>query len=200
MFMWSRCCWRWRADSSLARCPCRQVLRTNPYEVVKAGSIGAGLDGGSRVRDVLLVVQIAICAVLVTSSLVAVRGLVRSLHSNFGFEPQNAMLVDTDLSMAGYSGDRVPADAKAHDRCPGDDSRRRVCGIRESICRCSTAAPVDLDVFTDKTTRSEAIECRRRRLHVQHISRILRCGGHSLAGGQSLHRGMTTKTRRAWQW
>ncbi len=49
------------------------------------------------VRDLLLVVQIAICAVLVTSSLVAVRGLVRSLHSNFGFEPQNAMLVDSRL-------------------------------------------------------------------------------------------------------
>ena len=36
-------------------------------------------------RDVLLVVQIAICAVLVTSSLVAVRGLVRSLHASLGF-------------------------------------------------------------------------------------------------------------------
>ena len=53
--------------------------------------------------------QIAICAVLVTSSMVAVRGLVRSLHSNFGFEPQNAILADTDLSMAGYRGDQVPA-------------------------------------------------------------------------------------------
>jgi predicted permease len=57
----------------------------------------------------LLGVQIAICAVLVTSSMVAVRGLVRSLHSNFGFEPQNAILADTDLSMAGYRGDQVPA-------------------------------------------------------------------------------------------
>ena len=52
--------------------------------------------------------QIAICAVLVTSSLVAVRGMVRSLHSNFGFRPQNAMLVDTDLAMARYSGDQLP--------------------------------------------------------------------------------------------
>ena len=52
-------------------------------------------------------VQIAICAVLVTSSLVAVRGLMRSLHSDFGFAPQNAMLVNTDLDMAGYSGDQV---------------------------------------------------------------------------------------------
>jgi predicted permease len=41
--------------------------------------------------------------------MVAVRGLMRSLHSNFGFEPQNAMLADADLSMAGYSRDQAPA-------------------------------------------------------------------------------------------
>ena len=88
--------------------PVRQILRTNPYEIVKAGSTGAF---GRRVtlRDVLLVVQIAICAVLVTSSLVAVRGLMRSMHSSFGFDPRNAMLVDTDLATVGYTGERVPA-------------------------------------------------------------------------------------------
>ncbi len=58
-------------------------------------------------RDVLLAVQIAICAVLVTSSLVAVRGLARSLHSNFGFVPQNVMLAQSDLHMAGYADDRL---------------------------------------------------------------------------------------------
>ena len=86
--------------------PVRQVLRANPYEIVKAGSTGVA---GRRftVRDLLLAAQIAICAVLVTSSLVAVRGLVRSLHSNFGFLPEGAVLVSTDLDMAGYSGDQV---------------------------------------------------------------------------------------------
>jgi len=88
--------------------PIRQVLRANPWQIVKAGSTETA---GRRLtlRDVLLVVQIAICAVLVTSSLVAVRGLARSLHSDFGFVPQNALLVDTDLGMAGYSGDRSAA-------------------------------------------------------------------------------------------
>ena len=57
-------------------------------------------------RDVLLALQIAICAVLVTASLVAVRGLARSLHSNYGFEPQGAMTLKTDLHMAGYDGDQ----------------------------------------------------------------------------------------------
>jgi predicted permease len=88
--------------------PVRQVLRTDPYQIVKAGSLGR-VGGRITVRELLLGVQIAICAVLVTSSMVAVRGLVRSLHSNFGFEPQNAILADTDLSMAGYRGDQVPA-------------------------------------------------------------------------------------------
>ena len=87
--------------------PVTQVLRANPYEVVKAGSTGR-IRQGITLRDVLLVVQIAICAVLVTSSMVAVRGLGRSLHDNFGFELQNTMLVDTELTTAGYHGDRVP--------------------------------------------------------------------------------------------
>ena len=88
--------------------PVRQVLHTDPYEIVKSGSISRA---GRRitVRDLLLVAQIAICAVLVTSSMVAVRGLVRSLHSNFGFEPRNGMLVNTVLDMAGYRDDAVPA-------------------------------------------------------------------------------------------
>ena len=88
--------------------PVRQILRANPYEIVKAGSAGA-FGRRITVRDVLLVVQIAICVVLVLSSMVAVRGLMRSMHSNFGFEPRNAMLVDTDLRAAGYTGERVPA-------------------------------------------------------------------------------------------
>ena len=88
--------------------PVKQVLRTDPYQVIKSGSTGSA---GRRltVRDLLLGAQIAICAVLVTSSMVAVRGLARSLHSNFGFEPRDAMLVDIDLNMAGYKPDRVPA-------------------------------------------------------------------------------------------
>src|ERR1700687_2258424 len=88
--------------------PVKQVLRTDPYQVIKSGSTGS-VGRRLTARDLLLGAQIAICAVLVTSSMVAVRGLMRSLHSNFGFEPRDAMLVDTDLNMAGYKPDRVPA-------------------------------------------------------------------------------------------
>lgn len=88
--------------------PVRQMMRTDAYQVIKSGTTGTV---GRRVtaREVLLVVQVAICAVLVTSSIVAVRGLERSLHSDFGFEPRGAMLVETDLDMAGYRGEDISA-------------------------------------------------------------------------------------------
>jgi len=88
--------------------PVRQVLRTDPYQIVKAGSAGR-VGRRLTIRELLLAVQIAICAVLVTSSMVAVRGLARSLHGNYGFETRNAMLTFTNLAMAGYSGDGVAA-------------------------------------------------------------------------------------------
>ena len=86
--------------------PVRQVMRTDPYEIVKSGSTRAP-GRQFTARDLLLGVQIALCAVLVTSSFVALRGLIRSLHSNFGFEPRGAMLMDTILDMSGYHGDAV---------------------------------------------------------------------------------------------
>ncbi len=129
--------------------PVRQVLKTNPYQIVKAGSTGT-IGRRITVRDLLLVVQVAICAVLVTSSMVAVRGMMRSLHANFGFEPRNAMLVDTNLAMAGYSGDAVPA------------MQKRMRDAVEAIPGVKSAALVDNPplvegwnaslIFTDTTT------------------------------------------------
>ena len=87
--------------------PVRQILHADPYQIVKSGSL-TRVGRRLTIRDLLLVAQVAICAILVTASLVAVRGLVRSLHSNFGFEPQNAMIVEIPLEMAGYRGDKVP--------------------------------------------------------------------------------------------
>jgi len=130
--------------------PVRQVLRTNPYEVIKAGPAGR-VGRRMTARDLSLVVQIAICAVLVTSSMVALRGLARSLHSNFGFEPQNAMVADTDLNMAGYSGDQVPAMQKrmidAMETIPGVESVGSADGLP-----LSDNGANDSKVFTDDVT------------------------------------------------
>ena len=86
--------------------PVRQVLRSDPWQIIRSGTTSAGGVRRFTLRDVLLGLQIAICAVLVTSSLVAVRGLARSLESNYGIQPKDAMLVHTDLHMAGYDGDQ----------------------------------------------------------------------------------------------
>ncbi len=88
--------------------PIRQVMRSDPWQIIRTGMSSTSGMKRFSLRDVLLVVQIAICAVLVTSSLVAVRGLMRSMSNNFGFTPDGAMLVQTDLRMAGYADDRVP--------------------------------------------------------------------------------------------
>jgi len=84
--------------------PIRQIMRADPWQTIRAGSSSVSIRRFT-LRDLLLVAQISICGVLVTSSLVAVRGLVRSLHSDFGFNPQNAIVVQSDLQMAGYKQD-----------------------------------------------------------------------------------------------
>lgn len=88
--------------------PVRQVMRSDPWQMIRTGVNSTTGMKRFTTRDALLVIQIAICAVLVTSSLVAVRGLIRSLHSSYGFQPQNAMLVESDLHMGGYADERVP--------------------------------------------------------------------------------------------
>jgi predicted permease len=164
--------------------PVRQILRANPYEIVKAGSTGA-FGRRTTVRDVLLVVQIAICVVLVTSSMVALRGLMRSMHSNFGFDPRNALLADTDLTAAGYTGERIP-DATAHDRCHASDSWRRFSGIGE-LSAIRTSRYLAIACLYRRNRGSEAIECRGRPQYVQRISRLLPRIRDIFIGGQSLH-------------
>ena len=75
--------------------PVRQVWRSSPLEMMKGGSTGSRHPRRLAPRDLLLGAQIAICTLLVTSSLVAVRGMVGALHTPLGFAPQGAMLVDT---------------------------------------------------------------------------------------------------------
>ena len=128
--------------------PVRQVLAINPYQVIKSGAIGVAHR--FTLRDVLLVGQIAICAVLVTASLVAVRGLVRSLHSNFGFVAQNAILVDTDLAMARYTGEQQPIVQRRM-----LDAALAIPGVTDAAY--ANTMPLNLDqlhsrVFTESTT------------------------------------------------
>ena len=81
----------------------RQVWQTDAMQAMKSAGPGSGLLHRLTLRDLLLVIQITVCALLVTASLVALRGLIHSLHAPFGFAPERAILAEADMRMAGYS-------------------------------------------------------------------------------------------------
>jgi predicted permease len=163
--------------------PVRQILRTNPYEVVKAGST-ARVSRRMTVRDLLLVVQIAICAVLITSSMVAVRGLVRSMHSNFGFDPRNAMLVSADMSMAGYSGDKVPAMQKRTiEALAGIPGVRAVGMIDRPQLHYGANTQT---VFTDKTTDLRPLNAAAEAMIYKISPEYFTAAGTALLAGRAL--------------
>jgi predicted permease len=89
--------------------PVREVFRADPWQTIRSGATASRAGRRLTARDFLLTLQIAVCAVLVTASLVAVRGLLRSLGSHYGIEPRDAIVLKTDLHMAGYKDEeRVP--------------------------------------------------------------------------------------------
>jgi predicted permease len=163
--------------------PVRQVLRTNPYQTVKAGTTGGA---GRRVtfRDVLLVVQIVVCAVLVNSSLVAVRGMMRSLKSNLGFQPQNALVVNTDLDMADYRDDKVAIMQKrlvdTLAAIPGADSVGLI--DRTPLSLGWSSAVVFTDATTDLKASAEAAEP----LLYNISPDYLRAAGTNLVAGRNI--------------
>src|SRR5438874_5211099 len=79
--------------------PARTVWQSSPLQAMKSGPADSMPLRRFSLRDLLLGAQIAICMLLLTASLVAVRGLVRVLHAPLGFEPQGAMLADTNLRL-----------------------------------------------------------------------------------------------------
>jgi predicted permease len=85
--------------------PAWQTSQSSPLQMMKGGPADAMHQRRFALRDLLLGAQIAICTLLVTASLVAVRGMVRALHAPLGIQPRGAMLADLDLSQAGQAGD-----------------------------------------------------------------------------------------------
>ena len=78
--------------------PARLVWRSSPMQMMKGGPTESLHLRRFALRDLLLGLQIAICTLLVTASLVAVRSMVRALHTPLGFQPQGAILANVDLS------------------------------------------------------------------------------------------------------
>lgn len=82
--------------------PARTVLQTDALHAMKSVAT-AVLFRRFTIRDLLLGLQIALCTLLVAASLVALRGMQRSLRAPLGFQPQGTMLAFTDMHMGGYS-------------------------------------------------------------------------------------------------
>lgn len=80
--------------------PARQAWHSSPLQMMKSGPLDSMHPRRLAMRDLLLGTQIAICTLLVTASLVAVRSMIRALHAPLGFQTQGAMLVDVDLRQA----------------------------------------------------------------------------------------------------
>jgi predicted permease len=164
--------------------PVKQVLRTDPYQIIKSGSV-ARVGRRITARDALLALQIAICAVLITSSMVAVRGLVRSLHSNFGFEPRNALLVDTDLNMAGYKADSAPAMQKRM-----IDAMVSISGVTSvgvvNIPPLQAACCSESNIFTDKTADLRPSNAATRVVMFSISPEYLQVSGTPLLAGRDL--------------
>jgi len=91
--------------------PARHTWQSSPLPALKSGAPEPMPMSRFGPRDLLLGAQIAICMLLVTASLIAVRGMVRMLHAPLGFKPQGVMLADTDLSLV-EPGGNVPIEKK----------------------------------------------------------------------------------------
>ncbi|HET7345835.1 MAG TPA: ABC transporter permease, partial [Acidobacteriaceae bacterium] len=79
----------------------RQIWKTDAMQAMKGTS--QPVIRRLSVRDVLLGVQVALCALLVTCALVGVRGMQRSLNASLGFQPRDVTLASMQMKMAGYT-------------------------------------------------------------------------------------------------
>ena len=163
--------------------PVRQVLRSDPWQVIRSGSATAGSGRRLTLRDLLLGLQIAICSVLVTASLVAVRGLARSLQNNYGIQPKNVMLLKTDLKMAGYDGDkRVQMQKRMLDAAAAIPGVTAV-GYSDRIPLSIGGG--DSEVFTDATTDFRPTNAAADAQNFQVSPGYFRAAGTALLAGRS---------------
>ena len=84
--------------------PAWRASRTDPNVALR----GASTTWRTRwaLRDLLVVVQVALCFVLVSASFLSLRGLQQALQMDLGFDPQHVSTAAFELNLAGYSEER----------------------------------------------------------------------------------------------
>jgi len=102
--------------------PAWRASTAKPDSVIKQAP-GSCRGSHLALRDALVVVQVALCSVLVCACLLSLRGLRQSLKMNLGFEPQQVSVVAFELGLAGYSEEQGQAFQKralqATEQLPG---------------------------------------------------------------------------------
>jgi len=84
--------------------PAWRASRTDPNAALRGAS--TTWRGRFALRDLLVIVQVAICFVLVSASFLSLRGLQQAFRMNVGFQPQHVSTAAFELNLAGYSEDR----------------------------------------------------------------------------------------------
>jgi predicted permease len=90
------------AGALFGSAPAWRASKTDASAVLKGAATSWG-RGRLAFRDALVVLQVALCFVLVASCLISLRGLQRALKMTLGFEPEGVSVVAFDLGLAGYS-------------------------------------------------------------------------------------------------
>ena len=117
--------------------PAGNASRTDAQAVLK------GEQSGWRrrrlaMRDVLVVLQVALCFVLVSACLLSLRGLQQSLGLHLGFQPEGVSAVAFDLGLAGYTEEQ------------GRNFQRNAFAIMRQLpgvasAACSNSVPLSID-------------------------------------------------------
>jgi predicted permease len=129
--------------------PLRQIFQADPNDAIKGAGSQAGAGRRWALRDILLAAQIALCCVTVTAAFVSMRGMIRSLTMDKGFNPSNAVLTKFDVSEAGYSGD-----AAEHVQRQLLEKMSQLPGVEAAAYAHTTplADTSDIPVFNQQTT------------------------------------------------
>jgi predicted permease len=129
--------------------PARRAWKVDPAADLK-NSAGSGSGRHWSTRDVLLPIQVALCCFLLTASLVAVRGLMRSVDTRLGLNPDGATVISYDVGLAGYPLAKGLAfeqrAAEAVGRLPGVESVGYASSIPLSVDQSGNA------VYAEATT------------------------------------------------
>jgi predicted permease len=121
--------------------PAWNASRTDANAVLKGGE-GGGRARRLAFRDVLVIVQVALCFVLVSACLLSLHGLQQALNMRLGFEPRRVSVVSLDLGLGGYSEERGRSfQRRALERI------QQLPGVRSAAY--SNSVPLSIDQSTD---------------------------------------------------